>query len=111
MVGHAKVIRLLIMHHAALDIAGPQKTTPLWVAAQENKPECIAMLAAAKASLEGAKAASPISMAAHMGADECVRLLAYLGARLIEPEAPDWHRSPFWRHFKEARLHKINVLG
>ena len=71
------------------------------VAAQENKPECIAMLAAAKASLEGAKAFSPIGNAADEGADDCVRLLAHLGARFIEAAAPDWPGGPFWRHFND----------
>ena len=71
--------------------------------AQENRTECIAVLAAAKASLDGAKAESPIGMAAQKGADECVRLLAYLGARLIEPAAPDWDGGPFWRRFKDNK--------
>ena len=76
---------------------------PLWIAAQENKPECIAVLAAAKASLDGVRPNSPIGMAAQFGADECVRLLAYLGARLIEPAAPDWRGGPFWRYFKDTK--------
>ena len=42
-------------------------------------------------------------MAAHKGADECVRLLAYLGARLIEPSAPDWPGGPFWERFKDSK--------
>ena len=71
------------------------------VAAQENKPECIAILAAAKASLEGAKAFSPIGNAADEGADASIRLLAHLGARFIEPAAPDWDGGPFWRWFKD----------
>ena len=96
------VVRLLIMHRAALDLA-TRGATPLWIAAQENKPECIAILAAAKASLEGAKPCSPINKAAIEGADESVRLLAYLGARLIEPAAPDWDGGPFWRRFKDNK--------
>ena len=75
--------------------------TPLFVAARENKPECIAILAAAKASLEGAKAFSPISKAAHKSHDDCVRLLAHLGARFIEPAAPNWRGGPFWRNLKD----------
>ena len=71
------------------------------MAAAHNKPECVALLAAAKTSLEGAMANSPIGMAAQMGADDSVRLLAYLGARLIEPAAPDWDGGPFWRHFED----------
>ena len=97
--GHARVVRLLVMHRAPMELTGPEHTTPLWGAVQENKLECIAVLAAAKASLEGAKA-SPIGIAAYKGADECVRLLAYLGVRLIEPAAPDWPGGPFWRSFK-----------
>ena len=61
----------------------------------------ISILVAARASLEGAMAGSPIGMAAQMGADDSVRLLAYLGARLIEPAAPDWPGGPFWRRFKD----------
>ena len=74
---------------------------PLWIAAQENKPECIAILAAAKASLEGTRSCSPISKAAVVGADESVRLLAYLGARLIDSATPDWDGGPFWRRFQD----------
>ena len=59
------------------------------------------MLAAAKASLEGSIAFSPIGVAAYKGHDDCVRLLAHLGARLIEPAAPDWPGGPFWRHFQD----------
>ena len=40
-------------------------------------------------------------MAAQFGADESVRLLAYLGARLIEPTAPNWRGGPFWHRFKD----------
>ena len=73
--------------------------------AQGNKPECIAVLAAAKASLEGAKASSPIGKAADMGADDSVRLLAHLGARLVEPAGmiPEgyWPGGPFWHQFKD----------
>ena len=102
--GHAKVLRLLVLHCASLHIA-PTKSndTPLWAAAHENKPECITILVAAKANLEGAKAESPIGMAAQEGADESIRLLAYLGARLIEPAAPDWPGGPFWRRFQDNK--------
>ena len=100
--GHAKVVRLLIMHRAAPDLAS-LGDTPLWIAAQENKPGCIAVLAAAKANLEGAKPCSPISKAAIKGADESVRLLAYLGARLIDSAAPGWNGGPFWRRFKDNK--------
>ena len=71
------------------------------MAALLNKPECIAVLATAKASLEGAMAMSPIGQAASQGADDAVRLLAHLGARLIDNAAPDWHGGPFWRYFKD----------
>ena len=88
--------RLLIVHRASIDLANKNQSTPLFAAAQENKPECIAILAAANASLEGAKAASPIGMAAHKGADESVSLLAYLGARLY-----DGNGNPFWELFSD----------
>ena len=42
-------------------------------------------------------------MAAIEGASESVRLLAYLGARLIEPAAPDWIGGPFWHRFKDSK--------
>ena len=76
--------------------------TPLWIAAQENKPECIAILAAAKASLEGAIEVGPISMAAHQGSEECVALLAYLGARLVEEVSETRVTGGgFWLRFKD----------
>ena len=78
------VLRVLIEHRADIDLANNQQLTPLLVAAHQNKPECVAILAAAKASLEGAMEVGPISMAAQQGAEECVALLAYLGARLVE---------------------------
>ena len=90
------------MHRAAPDLAS-FGDTPLWIAAQENKPECIAILAAANASLEGARSCSPISKAAIEGADESVRLLAYLGARLIDSAASEWSGGPFWRCFKDSK--------
>ena len=65
-----------------------------------NKPECLAILAAAKASLEGATA-SPISVAAQEGADECVALLAYLGARLVEDVSKFGAGGGFWLRFKD----------
>ena len=100
--GHVKVVRLLITHRANIDLPNKQQMTPLFMAAQENKPECIAILVAAKASLEGAKAASPIGKAAHSGADECVRLLAYLGARLVVNLGPTV-RGGFWQCFKDNK--------
>ena len=70
------------------------------VAAQNNHPECIAILAAAKASLEGAKAESPIGQAAWKGADDSVRILAHLGANLIE-NPHQFGGGPFWRRFQD----------
>ena len=92
------------MHRAVPDLAS-LGATPLWIAAQENKPECIAVLAAAKASLEGAKVSSPIGIAADKGADESVRLLAYLGARLIcgLPTASGFINGGFWRRFQDSK--------
>ena len=101
--GHDKTVRLLILYRAIVDLPGPSDQTPLHAAAQENKPECIAILAAAKGSLEGVKAGSPIGIAAQQGADECVRLLAYLGARLILPAVGTWPGGPFWRRFKDSK--------
>ena len=101
--GQPKVLRLLVLHRASFDLPNKQQMTPLWMAAQENKPECIAILAAAKASLEGAKTCSPISTAAIFGADESVRLLAHLGARLRDAAAPDWDGGPFWLRFKDSK--------
>jgi len=75
--------------------------TPLYIAAQENRTECIAVLAAARASLEGFRADSPIGIAAEQGGDDSVRLLAHLGARLIEKPAPNYDGGPFWRYFKD----------
>ena len=80
------MIKLLVSHRASIDLASSSWMTPLFVAALQNKPECIAVLAAAKASLEGAMAASPIGAAAMGGGDESVRLLAHLGARLVDPK-------------------------
>ena len=74
---------------------------PLWIAAQEGKVECIAALAAAKATIDGARSNSPIGKAARNGADDCVRLLAHLGARFIEPTTPDSSGGPFWCLFKD----------
>ena len=84
------------------ELANAAKQTPLFVAAGGGNPECISILVAARASLEGAMAGSPIGMAAQKGADDSVRLLAYLGARFIEPAAPDWPGGPFWRRFKDS---------
>ena len=100
--GHAKVVRLLITHRADIDLAELKGGTPLFAAAQENKPECIAVLASAKASLEGAGACFPISIAAAAGADDSVRLLAHLGSRLVMTEAP-YQGVGFWRHFKDNK--------
>ena len=80
--------------------------TPLFVAASQSKQELIAVLAAAKASLEGAKAVSPIGRAASQGADESVRLLAHLGARLVDvggvlPTGHSWPGGPFWENFED----------
>ena len=102
MEGHAKILRLLLMHRAAPDLADTAHRTPLWVAAQENNPECIATLASAKASLEGAMASSPIAVAANMGADDSVRLLAHLGSRLVMTETP-YEGVPFWLAFKDNK--------
>ena len=76
--------------------------SPLHIAAQENKPECIAILAAAKANINGVHPIdSSIGLAAAKGSDESVRLLAYLGARFIEP-ASSREGRPFWRHFEDS---------
>ena len=76
---------------------------PLYVAAQEDKPECIAILATAKASINACNSngCSPIGIAAQQGSDECVRLLAYLGATLIEPAQSDYGGRPFWTRFQD----------
>ena len=102
--GHAKVIQLLLMYRAAPELAAfGGKATPLFVAAQENKPECIAVLAAARANVDGAKIAGAISIAAMQGADESVQLLAYLGARLIDKAGPNWRGGPFWHRFPDNK--------
>ena len=74
------------MQRASFALPSKQQCTPLWIAAQENKPECIAVLAAAKASIDATSraGATPIAAAAHNDGAESVRLLAYLGARLTD---------------------------
>ena len=101
--GHGKTVRLIIALRASVNLGDKDGDGPLFIAAQQNKPECIAILAASKANLEGARAVSPIGQAAYAGADEAVRILAYLGARLIEPAAPGWYGGPFWRRFKDNK--------
>ena len=62
-----------------------------------NHSSCVAVLAAAKASLHGGKHGNcgAIAIAAQKGADECVRMLAYLGATLVHYPHP-MYKSPFW---------------
>ena len=99
MLGNAACMRLLISLRADVNL-GSGLGTPICRAAQFNKPECIAILVAAKASLEG----SPIGVAAHMGGDDSVRLLAYLGARLVLPGATlsGGGAAGFWHLFKDS---------
>ena len=86
------------MHRASIDLPNKQRGTPLWIAAQEDKPECIAILAAAKASIDASSLdrCTPIGIAAHKGGAESVRLLAYLGARLT-----DGGGNQFTRYFSD----------
>ena len=51
----------------------------------------------------GSESFSPIGIAAAYGSDDSVRLLAHLGARFIEPAAPDWPGGPFWKFFKDNK--------
>ena len=102
--GHPNVVRLLLSYRASADLAanfGGFSGTPLLYAAKNNHPECIAVLAAAKASLEGATPVTPIAIAAHTGADDSIRLLAHLGSRLRLPSGPGFPGGPFWSHLKD----------
>ena len=100
--GHTNVVRLLIKHRANIDLPDVAGGTPLCTAAQHNRTECIALLAAAKASLEGAMTCFPITTAADAGADDSVRLLAHLGSRLVMTEAP-YQGLPFWNYFNDNK--------
>ena len=101
--GHANLVRLLIMSRASFDLPDAFQATPLFVAAQENRLECISVLTTARASLDGAMVAGPITVAAQKGADDAVQLLSYIGARLIDKAAPGWPGGPFWHHFPDNK--------
>ena len=109
--GHANVVRLCISSRADVHIAYHDLLTPLYVAAQQDKPECIAVLAAANACLEGAHPTEwPIGLAAARGADASVAVLAYLGARLREPSEDGRGDNPFWLEFEAVRTRVERVL-
>ena len=97
--GRNSVVRLLLARRSSIDLANNRKMTPLWMSAQQNKPECIAILAAAKAAIEGSMHASPLCAAARNGADDCVKLLAYLGASIFDRDG-----DPFWRFFPDNTI-------
>ena len=83
---------------------GDLKMTAAYCAAQGNRLKVIRLLHEMRADLDKPNTVDgqgPTAIAAQQGADDCVRLLAHLGARFIEPAAPDWTGGPFWRHFKD----------
>lgn len=43
-VGHADIVRLLLEHHAYIDAASPNRTTPLMMAARDGHAACVTLL-------------------------------------------------------------------